>query len=90
VVLLFQDAPEVRVHVLPSVGGHVVRRHAPELFLRVAERLLKRGVGLQDALGFGVDQADVLRGLLALSEGLLVLLALGGVTDCGQRTECPL
>ena len=77
-------APDVYIDALPVGSDDVIERQASELFLCVAERLLKRGVRLHDALGFDFYEEDVLRSLLddrtveqlALLDPLLSPLAL--------------
>ena len=58
------NPPGVCVDALPIVGDDVVERHVSELFLGVAQRLTKCGVGSHDTLGLDIDQRYVLRSLL--------------------------
>src|SRR5829696_7573320 len=97
-LLLFQDEPDVAIYALPVGSDDVVECHASELFLRIAKRLLKRGVGLHDESRLGIHEEDVLRSLLdygtveplAFLERLLGPLALRDVTgDCGGSNDLP-
>src|SRR5947209_3626629 len=82
---LLQATLYIHIYALPVGSDDVVERHAPELFVCVAERLLKRGVRLHDPAGFGVHEEDVFCSMLddcmveqlALLDRLLVLFALG-------------
>src|SRR5919112_1040204 len=76
---LLPGALDVSVYALFVMGHDVIEGQALELFLCVAERLLKGRIGPHDEPRFDVDQADVLGDLLdhrsvetlALSEGFL-------------------
>src|SRR5918997_2743159 len=76
---LLQGALYVSIYTVFVMGRDVIEGQALELFLRVAECLLKGGIGPHDEPSFDVDQADVLGDLLdhrsvetlAFSEGFL-------------------
>src|SRR4028118_532852 len=82
-----EGAFDVGFYGLAIVGHDLVQPHPAQLVGGVAEHVLQRRVGLQDALGAAIHQVEALRGLLdhrpvallALAEGLLGPLALGYV-----------
>src|SRR5918999_1899332 len=82
-----QDALYVAVYALAVVGYDVVERQAMDLLWRVAQRCVEGRVGFKYALGFDINQEDVLGRLLhdgavellALAQGFLGPLAFGYV-----------
>jgi hypothetical protein len=64
VVPFLKDKVDVALDVLVVVGDDIVERQSAELFGRVTQRAVERGVGLDNALGLDVHQKDVLCRLL--------------------------